>query len=320
MIILVSFGYFFIISNYIFSFSFFDFSNPFNPSSKLKKISNRSEIDESSLIELNRIDIDSESISRLKTLSNDEKSLKIASNHLIKRKQLEISDSIKEIRIIVKNIKSAPFKLIIDYSSLDSISQSIIEWIIKMKRIKIKNDEFEKAIDPIRSIIEIIKQKIISLNHSFTFNYNIKNENNPTIKLLTLFNYLNNSEYSLVSIIEKFCNFHSDIELFKLILENKSFDYDLFRVQAINDSIFSNYQSINFIQLSKIIGEYDQNEGLKYAIDKLMTNPNISKEKSKLDFYSRTFVKDLIPIIRNIVISNDNNNFCWYNLRRLLFK
>lgn len=59
------------------------------------------------------------------------------------------------------------------------------------------------------------------------------------------------------------------------------------------------------------ISGYDHDESVQYAFDRISINPKISKERSKLNFYSRTFTQDLILIMKTLspYDNKDDANF-----------
>lgn len=262
----------------------------------------------------NFINFKSSDITRLSNSNNS------SNNALIHySNQIVIPDSLK-IELNNRNIKDDDlFKLVtehdIDYSLHDNVSQSIISCIVNMEET-IKNDnEFRENINSIRSIIEIIKRRII-MNRSNPSKSNI--ENDSIIKLLTLMDDLDNSNNdSLIPNIREFCHFHSNNESFKIMLETASCDHDPNIVQIISKFIAPFNQRAVGIEMGKIVEDYNHNDlGLKHVYDRLIKDLNLSqKERSKLNFYSSNLVKNLIPII----------NFPsywpgWHSLVKFLFK
>lgn len=96
-------------------------------------------------------------------------------------------------------------------------------------------------------------------------------------------------------------------------------NYDPNKVRIISKFIAPFNQERVAIEMSKIIARYEPDEPLKHLYDKVLDDLQLSEnEELKLDFYSRTFVRDLIAFIENV--SFPRNHQFWINLERLLFK
>lgn len=214
---------------------------------------------------LNEATIES-SLSRLEIKRKEAPNSTIDSSN--KRIETDISNFISDMRNVIKEIKFDFSESTISPFFHKRLSQIILSWIIKMEKYIYNDNEFQKIISSIRLFVGIIEKKLIS------------KKDISTIKLLKLFQDSNNSNDSLVSSIREFCHFYPNINFNNLILGNKFNDYDPHRVLAINTSMNTFNQKVNFTKISKIIGRYDQSDrSLNYVHEKVIKDLENGKGK-----------------------------------------
>lgn len=102
------------------------------------------------------------------------------------------------------------------------------------------------------------------------------------------------------------------------VLSNKMIAYDSNRIMII-DKFFFNIFKLKLSDITEMIAEYDYDESLKCVYEKVIKGLEISKEMlSILNFYSKTFVRDLIPLMEKTLFPN--YDIFWYNSLKLIFK